>query len=60
MSEIFEVSDKWVVSEEWVRDSIELCTNFFHTPIPLPKGHRMAGSETNYFPDLTHDCMISD
>ena len=21
MSEIFEVSDKWVVSEEWVRDS---------------------------------------
>jgi hypothetical protein len=22
MSEIFEVSDKWVVSEEWVRDSI--------------------------------------
>ena len=23
MSEIFEVSDKWVVSEEWVRDSIK-------------------------------------
>ena len=25
---------------------MSLCTNFFHTPIPLPKGHRMAGSET--------------
>ena len=27
---------------------MSLCTNFFHTPIPLPKGHRMAGSETSY------------
>ena len=26
---------------------MSLCTNFFHTPIPLPKGHRMAGSETS-------------
>ena len=26
---------------------MSLCTNLFHTPIPLPKGHRMAGSETN-------------
>ena len=29
---------------------MSLCTNFFHTPIPLPKGHRMAGSETT--PDV--------
>ena len=27
---------------------MSLCSNFFHTPIPLPKGHRMAGSETTH------------
>ena len=34
MSEIFEVSDKWVVSEEWVRDSnAKLAVTAFNVPM---------------------------
>ena len=36
---------------------MSLCTNFFHTPIPLPKGHRMAGSsETRELYDTDSVC----